>query len=107
MIIITKYLVPPNYIGLTVYPFIFLKKSILKNDRYLINHEKIHLQQQKEMAWLFFFCWYLMEYLFRLIQFKNHTKAYRNISFEKEAYKNEGNFNYLLERKKFSFINYL
>lgn len=106
MIIISKYLVPKNYIGLTIYPFVFLKNKNLKNDVYLLNHENIHLQQQKELLWIFFFIIYTSEYLARLILYRNHYKAYKNISFEREAYKNDGNLNYLLGRKKYSFLNY-
>lgn len=106
MIIISKYLIPKNYIGLTIYPFIFLKDHLLKENAFLINHEKIHLKQQKELLWIFFFIWYLSEYLIRLIQYKNHHKAYKNISFEKEAYQNEHNLNYLNKRKRFNFITY-
>lgn len=107
MVIISKYLVPKNYSGLTVYPFVFLKQKELKSDVFLINHEQIHLKQQKELLWIFFFIWYFTEYVIGLIQYKNHYRAYKNISFEKEAYKNEGNINYLLDRKKFSFLKYL
>jgi len=42
-----------------------------------------------------------------LIQFRNRKKAYRNISFEREAYANESNPDYLTNRKFFSFFNYL
>ena len=107
MIIISKYLVPKNYSGLTIYPFVFLKQKGLKSDEFLLNHEQIHLNQQKELLCIFFFIWYLTEYFIRLIQYKNHYKAYKNISFEREAYQNEGNLNYLLDRKKFSFLKFL
>lgn len=106
MIIISNYLIPRNYSGLTIYPFIILKNKLLKNNAVLINHEKIHIKQQKELLWIFFFIWYFSEYIVKLIQYKNHNKAYRNISFEKEAYKNEVNLNYLIDRKKYNFLNY-
>ena len=106
MIVIFKYLIPKNYCGLTIYPFIFLKDKHLKDDIYLLNHEHIHLKQQKELLWVFFFILYFSEYLIRLLHFKNHYKAYKNISFEKEAYQNESNLNYLINRKRFNFLNY-
>jgi hypothetical protein len=34
-------------------------------------------------------------------------KAYRSISFEREAYDNETNLYYLKERRTFGFIKYL
>ncbi|MEG1200098.1 MAG: hypothetical protein RSD53_11940, partial [Algoriella sp.] len=71
----------------------------MKENKTLINHETIHIIQQVELLVIPFYIWYLTEYLFRLIQYKNQHKAYRNISFEREAYANEKNPNYLKERK--------
>jgi len=107
VILIFKYLIPKKYIGLTIYPFIFLKSDDLKHDSILINHEKIHLKQQVELLWIFFFVWYFIEGIIRFIQYKNWDLAYRNISFEKEAYTNEQNVSYLKNRKFYSFLNYL
>ena len=106
MILIFKHIIPSNYCGLTIYPFIFLSDKQLILDKTLVNHEKIHLKQQVELVWIFFFIWYLIEYLIRLIQFRNHHKAYKNISFEKEAYQNETNLSYLKNRKNYSFLSY-
>ena len=107
MILIFKYIIPKKYIGLTIYPFIFLKSIALKQDAILINHEKIHLKQQAELLWIFFFIWYLIEGFIRLILYRNWDLAYRNISFEREAYHNENNLEYHKVRKRFSFLNYL
>lgn len=107
MIIFSRLLIPKNYNGLAIYPFIFLKyRSLSKND-VLINHEKIHLRQQLELLLIFFFIWYILEFIFNLIRYRNWNKAYHQISFEKEAYQNEGNPNYLIDRKFWSFIKYL
>lgn len=47
---------------------------------------------------------YVVEWLCRLFQKGN---AYRNISFEREAYDNQYNYNYLSKRKHYSWIKYL
>ncbi len=107
MIVIFKHIIPKRYVGLTIYPFIFLRDKHLKSDQTLLNHEKIHLKQQVELLWIVFFIWYSVEYLTRLLQFKNHYKAYKNISFEKEAYKNESDLHYLSKRKFYTFLKYL
>jgi len=91
---------------LAVYPFIFLKNKSLYNNWVLINHERIHLRQQKELLWIFFFLWYTLEFVYHLIRLRNWNKAYRSISFEKEAYENEGNPNYIKNRRNWSFIHY-
>jgi hypothetical protein len=107
MIVVIKYLIPKNYSGLTIFPFIFLRNKKNINDVFLLNHEKIHLKQQIELLWIFFFVWYFIEYCIRMYQYKNHEFAYKNISFEKEAYKNEHNLNYLKSRKLFAFLKNL
>ncbi|MFV0326895.1 MAG: hypothetical protein ACK5LF_21365 [Bacteroides xylanisolvens] len=72
-----------------------------------INHESIHTAQGKELLWIFFYIWYGIEWVIRLIQYRNRKKAYRNISFEREAYSNDENTTYLTNRKLYSFLNYL
>ncbi|MDD3458594.1 MAG: hypothetical protein PHO74_03885 [Weeksellaceae bacterium] len=93
--------------GLTIYPFVFLKEKLLKENKVVMFHERIHLRQQLEMLWLPFFLWYGIEFLIRWIQYKNRHTAYFNICFEREAYTNEKNFDYLKNRKLWSFIKYL
>ena len=73
----------------------------------LINHEKIHLRQQLELLVLPFYIVYLLEFLIRCLFYWDSYRAYQNLSFEREAYFNEDNPNYLNERKPFSFIKYL
>lgn len=92
---------------MAIFPFILLKDKALKGDVRLINHEKIHLRQQLEMLVFPFYFWYLLEYLIRLIQYKNANQAYLNISFEREAYHNENDLLYLKKRRWFGFLNYL
>ncbi|MFV8368202.1 hypothetical protein [Flavobacterium sp. LB2R40] len=107
LLIVTKYLIPKGYRGLAVFPFILLKFKEDKVNTILINHEKIHLRQQLEFLIIPFFVWYLTEYLIRVMQYKNTDLAYRNISFEREAYANESDLNYLKRRPFFGFLNYL
>jgi len=107
MIRYSKYLIPKNYTGLAIYPFIFLKNKNLADNWVLINHERIHLKQQLELCWIFFFVWYYVEFLLNYLWYFNWNKAYRGISFEKESYDNEGNPNYLAERKAWAFLNYI
>lgn len=92
--------------GITLFPFIFVRPEVPLTRR-LVVHEKIHLQQQAELLVLPFYLLYFFEYLYRLIQFENHYLAYRNISFEKEAYENEQNPRYLQKRLWWNWIKYL
>lgn len=106
MILISKHLVPKGYLGLTIFPFIVLKDIALRSSRILINHEKIHLRQQLELLIVPFFVLYGLEFLYRLIQYKNWGLAYLNLSFEREAYTNEKDLNYLKSRSFLNFLTY-
>ncbi len=107
IVIVFKYLTPKGFRGLTLFPFVFLKHHGDKHHAVLLNHERIHVRQQMELLVIPFFVWYILEYFVRLIQFKDRNLAYRNISFEREAYQNEKNLYYLKQRSFWSFINYL
>ncbi len=107
MILVSKYIVPKGYVGITIYPFVFLKYEALKEDAVFLNHEKIHLKQQLELLIIPFFVIYGFEFLIRLLQYKRWSLAYRNISFEREAYFQEAQLNYLKYRKLYSFLKYL
>lgn len=107
MILVSKYIVPKGYVGITIYPFVFLKYKALKEDAVLLNHERIHLQQQIELLIIPFFVIYGFEFLIRLLQYKRWSLAYRNISFEREAYFQEAQLDYLKYRRLYSFLKYL
>jgi hypothetical protein len=106
ILIVFKFLTPKGFRGLTFFPFVFLmnKEDVL--DKVFVNHEKIHLRQQLELLVLPFYVWYVMEFLIRWIMTKDKNVAYRNISFEKEAYTNEKDLNYLKLRSFWKFLNY-
>lgn len=106
MILFSKYLVPKGYTGITVFPFVFLKTKALKDDAVLVNHERIHLKQQLELLVIPFYLFYMIEFIIRLIQYRQWYTAYRNISFEREAYCNEIDLNYLKTRSFWSFTKY-
>ena len=122
--------------GITLAPFgIYIKEKYLSNKR-MINHESIHWAQQMEMivagaiiaaitvgilllfgisSWwlltslafpfLFFYLWYVIEWFIRI--FINGSKAYKSLCFEREAYQNDDNLDYLKTRKWFSFLKYI
>jgi hypothetical protein len=105
-LIVSRFLIPKKIAGLTLYPFVILKNKSFKNNATIINHEKIHLKQQLELLIIPFYLWYLIEFLIRWAKCKNKSMAYLNICFEKEAYANELNNNYLEERKFWQFLKY-
>ncbi|MDE6787336.1 MAG: hypothetical protein K2J46_09915 [Muribaculaceae bacterium] len=76
-------------------------------DRDVINHERIHTAQMRELLFIPFYIVYVLEWLFRIIQYRDIHKAYLNISFEREAYTHGHDHTYLKNRKPYSFLKYL
>ena len=106
MIVVSKYIVPKGYLGISLYPFVVLKYRTLKQNQVLVNHEKIHLRQQLELLILPFYLIYAFEFLIRFMKYKEWSLAYKNISFEREAFRNEDNLGYLKQRQLWSFMKY-
>ena len=106
-LIVNKYLLRKRFVGVTLWPFIVMRTPELKEDIVFINHEKIHIRQQAEMLVLPFFIWYAVDYLIRLVQYRDNYVAYLNISFEREAYARECELRYLEKRPFWSFLAYL
>lgn len=103
MILVTRF-VP--YSAMAVWPFILIKNKEMKQDTVLINHERIHHRQQLEMLIIPFYLVYFINYLYNLIKYRTHYKAYREIIFEREAYTMEEEMSYLNNRALWSFLRY-
>jgi hypothetical protein len=106
MVIKTK-LLPKSVLAMALWPFILVNanKELTAST---LRHEKIHLRQQVELLLVFFYLWYGIEYLIRLVMYRGDTdKAYRNISFEREAYANDHVKGYLGFRAPYFFTLYL
>ena len=122
MKIIRNNIIPfPGYKAINLFGVLFVKNNA-KIDDVTINHEAIHSRQFVELMVLFavatvfirwwlpvfapfaFYVWYIVEWLIRLLKKGN---AYRNISFEREAYANQGDAGYLNGRRWFGFLKYI
>lgn len=106
IVIVFKYLTPKWVRGITLFPFIVLSEKSDRDNAVLLNHEKIHIRQQLEMLVLPFFIIYVTEFLVGYLKYKNWQLAYRNISFEREAYTNEKDLHYLKQRSFWNFLKY-
>lgn len=98
MKIIRNNIIPfEGFAAINLFGLLFVRKNVKISDR-MLNHESIHTAQMKELLYVPFYLIYVMEWIVRLFMKGN---AYRNISFEKEAYKNENNMSYLKNRKRY------
>ena len=103
-IIINNILPPKGFKCINLFGILFCRKQLNKID---INHETIHTKQMQELLYIFFYLWYVIEYLVKLIIYRNTKLAYRNISFEREAYQNQSNLDYLSNRKHYNWLSKL
>ena len=107
-VIYTRHFPPGSFHGINLFGVVFVQRRWGEMAPEELNHELIHTLQQWEMEFLLFYLWYGVEYVVRLVQYRfDATKAYYNISFEREAYANERNLDYLRKRRVFSWWRYL
>lgn len=90
-----------GYKAINLFGVIFARSAMDSVD---INHERIHTAQMKELLYIPYYIWYLIELLVLLFKYGTFKEAYKNIRFEKEAYDNEGDLSYLYHRKKFNYL---
>lgn len=90
--------------ALYFFGLLFVRKGV-ELAEWVINHERIHERQAREMLYVGFYLWYIVEWLIRLcIQGRD---AYHNISFEREARANQYNNDYLATRRAWAWIKYI
>jgi hypothetical protein len=95
-----------NINGMALWPFILIRKDLKgRSLERTLNHERIHLEQQKELLVLPFYVLYVLNYLVNLFYYGNHLYAYYNIVFELEAFENDINNDYLKTRKRYSWLS--
>lgn len=99
------FLLFPGFRAITLFGHVFYRMDKDALEKYLetysgkvtSNHERIHVLQAKsfKLGYFSFYCRYLYQWVKNLFKYgcKNNT-AYYNISFEREAYVNERNFEY-------------
>lgn len=88
----------PGFIAMMLFGVIFARKKYRPLGVVTINHEGIHDAQAKECNGYFRYYW---KYLRCWVKY-----GYRNIPFEREAYDNEENPDYLNKREPFAWKQY-
>ena len=106
-VIYNKYIPFKGYAAINLFGLVFARKEFKPISERTINHELIHTAQMRELLFVFFYLWYGIEWIVRLIQCRDSKEAYLNISFEREAYSNQNNLGYLKARKKYRNFKYL
>ena len=103
-IIYSTWLPPKGYKAITLLRWVVIREDA--KERFTaqdFNHERIHYAQEKELFFVGFYILYVFEFLLALLYFHNWHTAYRNISFEVEAYEHQNDLTYLRHRKRFAW----
>ncbi len=102
-IIRNKYIPFKGFRAINLFGILFVRGNARISERTII-HEAIHTAQMKEMLYIFFYLWYVVEWIIRLFMKGN---AYRNISFEREAYKHQNELDYDKLRNRFEWLKHI
>lgn len=93
-----------GFTAINLFGLLFVRKGAVVTER-LLNHERIHTAQMKELLYVGFYIWYFLEWL---IELANYGKlSYYSNTFEREARANDENLDYLKTRPFFGFWKYI
>ncbi len=77
-----------KFLAICLFGFIFTVRPLSKTE---LNHELIHVAQQKELLYLPFFLWYFLEWLVLLLKYRDHMDRHQD------------DLDYLKRRKHFAY----
>ncbi len=115
--VILSVLSPIEIWAVTIGPWIFCRGIMSIRD---VNHESIHVWQYSDLLYIGFLVIYAWDYLHGLIKYRNDIsgtdpyghaytslgeKAYFRTRAEQEAYSNDGDMEYLDNRKKREWLS--
>lgn len=106
-VISSTFLPVKGFSAMNLFGVVVAREDSLPLSKRILNHEAIHSFQIKELFFIGFYVWYVIEWLFRLVYYRDFKEAYKNTCFEREAFDNDGDTNYLIQRKRFAFLPYL
>ena len=90
--------------AITLFPFIIVRKDY--DNEVTLTHESIHIKQQQEGFIFGFYALYIFYWIRGIAKGLSSSDAYFEIPYEKEAYANQYNPEYLLTRKKNAWKDY-
>lgn len=100
-VIYNRLLPPKGFKAINLFGVVLVRKGCRMTAADL-NHEAIHTAQMRELLYVPFYLLYVLEWLWLLPRYPKRHEAYRNISFEREAYAHQAEPDYLKTRPKFN-----
>jgi hypothetical protein len=97
--IVNRFIPFKGFKAINLFGAVFVREGA-KMKPYNYNHEAIHTAQMKELWYVGFYILYFLEWVCRLVVAP--STAYRGISFEREAYEHQYDYDYLESRRPFA-----
>ncbi len=91
-----------GFAAINLFGILFVRDNVILTDE-IKNHERIHTAQMKELLYVGFYLLYILEWLFKMPKY-GKKGAYYNTSFEREAYENDNNLDYLQKRARYAWL---
>lgn len=89
-----------SFIAINLFGMIVTCEDLSKVE---LNHELIHTAQARELLYIPFYLWYIIEWFYLYLRYRDWMRAYYNIRFEKEAYAHQEDLEYLNRRKHYCY----
>lgn len=89
-----------SFIAINLFGIIVTCEDLSKVE---LNHELIHTAQARELLYIPFYLWYIIEWFYLYFKYRDWMQAYYNIRFEKEAYAHQEDLEYLNRRKHYCY----
>lgn len=93
-------LLKKSFFAINLFGFIFARRELTPVE---LNHERIHTAQQRELLYVGFYLWYVIEWGILFLIYRNMLQAYHHIRFEREAYRHQADMNYLSNRRHYRY----
>jgi hypothetical protein len=94
-----------GFSAINLFGVVFARKECEPLNAFTVHHEQIHTEQMRELGYIPFYLWYVLEWLVKLCFYGK--QAYYHISFEQEAYIYMDCPGYVLVRDHYSFLKYI
>lgn len=86
MVVIENDFIPfKGYKCINLFGVMFVRRGVCLTDSD-IRHEAVHTEQMKRLWYVGFYVQYVAEFIYYLLEYRDWRKAYRSVSFEREAY---------------------